>query len=231
MPSLDQTGILYRFISSTLKLFFNLLYHQFAWAYDWVAAVVSIGRWKSWIFVVLPYLGNANVLEIGCGPGHLQVAHAPEKGAIFGLDASRQMLRQASHRLAKYNRTNNLVLGKAQFLPYRDQSFPIIVATFPSNYINDPRTLDQVWRVLEDNGALIVLPAAWITGENMLDKFAAWLFKVTDQSPDIELGNLGARFIDHIDGLDEIGFHVRCDLVELPASKIFLIRARKVVPD
>lgn len=226
-----QTGLVYRFISSTLKLFFNLLYHQFAWAYDWVAAVVSIGRWKTWIYVVLPYLGDSNVLELGCGPGHLQIAHSPEKGAIFGLDASQQMLRQASHRLTKHSRIKNLVLGKAQFLPYRDQSFPIIVATFPSNYINDPRTLGQVWRVLEDNGELVVLPAAWITGKNMLDKFAAWLFKVTGQSPKFEIENLQARFADHIDGLNEIGFHVRCDLVELSASKIFLIRARKVVPD
>ena len=231
MPSLAQTGMVYRFIGSTLNIFFKLLYHQFAWAYDWVAAVVSIGRWKSWIFVVLPYLGDANVLELGCGPGHLQAAHSSEMGSVFGLDASRQMLREASQRLAKHNRTNNLVLAKAQLLPYRDQSFPIIVATFPSNYINDPRTLDQVWRVLEDNGELIVLPAAWITGENMLDKFAAWLFKVTGQSPNIEIDNLQTRFADHIDGLNQIGFHVSCDLVELSSSKIFLIRASKFVTD
>jgi hypothetical protein len=88
-----------------------------------------------------------------------------------------------------------------------------------------------VWRVLEVNGELIVLPAAWITGENMLDKFAAWLFKVTGQSPNLEIDNLQTRFADYINGLNEIGFHVRCDLVELPASKIFLIRARKFVPD
>jgi len=231
MPLLAHTGLVNRFISSALILFFKLLYSQFAWAYDWVAAVVSIGRWKSWIFVVLPYLGDSNVLELGSGPGHLQVAHSPQKGSIFGLDASRQMLQQARRRLAKHNRTMNLVLGKAQFLPYRDQSFPIIVATFPSNYINDPRTLDQVWRVLEVNGELIVLPAAWISGETMLDKFAAWLFKVTGQSPDIELDHLGARFAEHIDGLNKIGFHVSCDLVELQTSKIFLIRARKFIPD
>ena len=227
MASLAQPGLVKRFISSTLRVFFKLLYHQFAWAYDWVADLVSIGRWKSWIYAVLPYLGNSKVLELGCGPGHLQVAQSPECGSIFGLDASSQMVRLAGQRLINHKRIKNLVLGKTQNLPYRDQSFPRIVTTFPSEYINDLETLGQAWRVLEDTGELIIMPAAWITGENLLDKFAAWVFSTTGQALDLDIDNLEERFADLIDGLKETGFRVRCNLIELSSSKIFLIRAIK----
>lgn len=225
------TGLVDRFINSILKIFFNLLYHQFAWAYDWVANIVSIGRWNSWVFAVLPSLGDLQVLELGCGPGHLQAAHADQKGSIFGLDASQQMLRRASQRLAKHGCKNNLVLGKAQYLPYRDRSFPTIVATFPSNYISDPNTLGEVWRVLEDNGELIVLPAAWITGEAYLDKFAKWLFEVTGQTPYFDVDKLEAQFAKPITELKNTKFSVSSDLIELQTSKILLIHAAKVVAD
>jgi ubiquinone/menaquinone biosynthesis C-methylase UbiE len=231
IPVLALTGLVDRFISSILKIFFNLLYHQFAWAYDWVASIVSIRRWNSWVFAVLPSLGDSKVLELGCGPGHLQAAHADQKGSIFGLDASQQMLRQASQRLSAHGCDNNLVLGKAQYLPYRDRSFPTIVATFPSNYISDPNTLGEVWRVLENNGELIVLPAAWITGEAYLDKFVKWLFKVTGQSPNFDVGKLEAQFVEPINELEKTKFCVTSNLIELQTSKILLIHAAKVAAD
>ena len=86
-----------------MKVFFNLLYHQFAWTYEWVADLVSIGRWKTWVNMVLPYLDEAKVLELGCGPGHLQSVYSIEGSVIFGLDASWQMLRQAKRNLSRDN--------------------------------------------------------------------------------------------------------------------------------
>lgn len=54
-----------------LKTFFYLLYHRFAWAYDFVATSVSVGMWDEWVFSVLPALEGPIVLELGHGPGHL----------------------------------------------------------------------------------------------------------------------------------------------------------------
>jgi len=78
--------------------FFNLLYHPFAWTYDLVAAIVSLGRWQDWLMQAMPYL-SGRVLEIGFGPGHLQVALNEAGMQAFGLDESRQMGRQARRRL------------------------------------------------------------------------------------------------------------------------------------
>ena len=55
-----------------LRFFFYLLYHSFAFAYDLVAASVSLGRWKDWVLSVVPFIEGNRVLEIGHGPGHLQ---------------------------------------------------------------------------------------------------------------------------------------------------------------
>ena len=35
---------------------YELLYHPLAWSYDWVAALVSAGKWRDWVLTSLPYL-------------------------------------------------------------------------------------------------------------------------------------------------------------------------------
>jgi hypothetical protein len=44
-----------------LRFFFHHFYHGFAWTYDFVAAVVSIGRWQHWGFAALPHLRGPRV--------------------------------------------------------------------------------------------------------------------------------------------------------------------------
>ena len=36
-----------------LRFFFHHFYHNFAWTYDFVAALVSVGRWNEWVFAAL----------------------------------------------------------------------------------------------------------------------------------------------------------------------------------
>ncbi|MBK5108730.1 MAG: methyltransferase domain-containing protein [Anaerolineales bacterium] len=214
-------------MSSILKIFFNLLYHQFAWTYDWIADLVSIGRWKTWVNMVLPHLDESKVLELGCGPGHLQSAYSIKGGVIIGLDASWQMLRQANRNLSRDNQANNLVYSFAQSLPFRDRSFQVVVSTFPSSYIYEVQTLTQVWRVLEDEGQLIILPAAWITGTSILDRFASWLFTVTGESPDPDRSDLESMFALPLERLSEAGFHTQYELMEIEGSSVLMVRAVK----
>ncbi len=61
-------------MKTLLRFFFRLLYHQFAFTYDLVAATVSLGRWKDWVLSVVPFIEGTRILEIGHGPGHLQRA-------------------------------------------------------------------------------------------------------------------------------------------------------------
>ena len=38
-----------KLIAHLLRIFFHLLYHPFAWTYDFIAWAVSLGRWKDWV--------------------------------------------------------------------------------------------------------------------------------------------------------------------------------------
>jgi len=225
MPHPNTRGIIARLTGSLFKALFYLLYNHFAWIYDWVADVVSIGRWKSWIYCSIPYLESSKILELGHGPGHLQIAVAKKEISVFGIDSSQNMVKLAAGRLKRNGFPSNLVLGKSQYLPYPDRSFKLIVATFPSEYINDRETLTEIWRALDKSGELIVLAGAWITGRSWLDRGAAWLFRVTGQAP---TDNTPDQQFFQLHELDEIGFRSSTEFIELETSKVILIRAKKI---
>jgi ubiquinone/menaquinone biosynthesis C-methylase UbiE len=230
MSSENSVGRIYPVIKYFLKIFFNLLYHQFAWTYDWVAELVSLGHWKSWVYSVLPYLEDSKVLELGCGPGHLQLALSQKKISSFGIDSSREMVRIAANRMSNKSQFVNIIHGKSQSLPFPDHSFNKVVATFPSDYISDYETLSQAWRVLDDSGELIILLAAWIAGKSWWERLAAWTFRITGQAPVVDQLNIDENSIYPLSTLQEIGFQIDKEIIELESSKLILIHAEKMIP-
>jgi ubiquinone/menaquinone biosynthesis C-methylase UbiE len=141
---------------SFLQFIFDLLYHPFSWSYDLVAGIISLGRWNEWVKSVIPLIQGRTILETGFGPGHLQKELNLRGYQVHGIDESRQMVRQASHRLYKDHIQGNLVRGLSQHLPYR-QAFDTVIATFPSEYIFDPNTIKEIHRVLIPGGRVIIL--------------------------------------------------------------------------
>jgi ubiquinone/menaquinone biosynthesis C-methylase UbiE len=202
-----------------LNFFFDFLYHQGSWSYDLVATSVSLGRWQDWIASVLPDITTECVLELGHGPGHLQIALNKEGKKVIGLDESMQMGRMASSNLHREGFTPRLVNGLAQWLPFPGSNFQQVVATFPTQYILEPETLAEIYRILLPGGSLIVLPVAWITGSAWYDRFAAGLFRITGQAPEWD-----ERFFMPF---KEAGFQVRLEYQSVKASKILIILAVK----
>ncbi len=183
----------FKALARGLKIFFFLLYHQFAWGYDWVAAVVSLGKWNQWVLTALPYLRGPRVLELGHGPGHLQVAMLARGLQAVGLDQSRQMGALARRTIHKgtsktapngYAQSPKLVRATGQALPFPMHAFHSIVATFPTPYIFEASTLAEVQRLLVPGGRLIVLLSATVTGQTAAQRAAGFLFRVTGQAGD-----------------------------------------------
>lgn len=212
------------FINRFMRFFFFHLYHTFAWTYDRVSAIVSLGRWQVWTRSVLPFIQGRHVLELGFGPGHLQGQLRMRPGLTVGLDESRQMARLAGKRLRDSGGAQiNLVRGLAQALPFPAASLNTVVSTFPAEYIFDAQTMREVHRVLQPGGSLVILPAAWITGGALLDRLAAWIFHVTGESPPVR-----EIFTERaVHPLEKAGFKVSTQLLDFKTSLALLIRGIK----
>jgi ubiquinone/menaquinone biosynthesis C-methylase UbiE len=223
----EKPNLFLRLRSGFMRVFFDLLYNQIAWSYDLVADIVSVGMWRDWVRTVIPYLNGPRVLELGHGPGHLQVAlhqranTAGETLQIIGLDKSKQMGKIACRRLKNQSYQPALINADAHKLPLPDKSIHQIVATFPSEYISNSDTLDEVQRVLTLGGQLIILALAWITGKRLHQRAAAKLFEVTGQTPVWD-----DRYLEPVRNR---GFGAKIEHVSNANSKTLIITITKVV--
>lgn len=216
-----------RLISIFLRPVYYLLYHQFAWTYDFVASIVSLGHWQDWVQVALPYL-NGRILEIGFGPGHLQRYMNEKQHLAFGLDESRQMAHQASRLLRKQGAMVRLARGYAQNIPFASGVFESVVATFPAEFIFYPRTLQELRRVLAPSGKLIILPMAWITSMRPLIRLTTWLFRVSGEAPGMPRPVSAALRDQFVCA----GFEIRSKIVVRKDSQVLVLVAENDhVPD
>jgi len=201
-------------LRSFMRVFFRLLYHPFAFTYDLVAAFVSFGQWTKWIAEILPYVKGTRILELGHGPGHLQLALRKRGFASFGLDESSQMGRIAARKLDSHQ----LARGLAQDIPFANNSFDTVVSTFPTEYIFAPQTLQSVKRVLRNNGKLVVLPVTFPKGG-----FLKWLYKVTGESPAALDETLKDRFKRPF---INAGFETTLQIIEAQSGVLLVVVAK-----
>lgn len=224
--AMDQSlrlGLAQKLLSKILKVFFHLLYHPLAWSYDLIAFIVSAGMWNQWVLSILDQVTGPKVLELGFGPGHLQVALQRRSLQAFGLDASIQMVRLASRRLSRCGLPQNLTLGRAQELPFPSNSFDQVVSTFPSEYIFHPETIGEIGRVLKRQGSAIVLLQAKIKGTKLLHRFLAGLFRLTGETQDWDA--TWEKFL--LQPFEKAGMSANFQTIDLGNSLLQVIRAEK----
>lgn len=212
-----------RLLSILLERLYSLLYHQFAWAYNFIAALVSLGKWNDWVQTTLPF-STGRVLELGFGTGRLQRSYFENEILAFGVDESRQMIDKSRRFLRKKSVPLRLIRGYAQVLPFRSEYFNTVVSTFPAKYIFDPQTIQEIRRVLVPAGIFILLPTAWITGTSFSERSMAWLLRVLGYTPG-EPGLISTAFKEQF---TRLGFEMHSEIIDCKGSQVLIIKAQKL---
>ena len=81
---------------------------------------------------------NAQVLDLGCGAGHVSFFTAPHVARVVAYDLSADMLGVVSTEAAKRGMTNiDTQLGAAESLPFPDASFDLVFSRYSAHHWAD----------------------------------------------------------------------------------------------
>lgn len=201
---------------------FRLLYNELAFTYDLVSWVVSLGAWRCWQRAAIKHLGRPGqgiILELAHGTGNLQLDLRAAGYQTIGYDLSPHMGRIAARKLLRNGHRPALIRGRAQGLPFTDATFPVVVTTFPTNFIVAPETLREIYRILQPGGRLIIVPSGRFTGGGVLRRILEWLYRITGQgeSPQFDAAAYFGAY----------GFAVRTTSEPCPNSEALIIIAEK----
>lgn len=165
-----------------LRCGFHLLYNQLAFSYDLVAYLVSFGQWAAWRRNVIPYLVEGPTLDLAFGTGGLLADLRARGQDPVGIDLSPYMGKMARRRLRPQATLPGLVQGSAQQLPFVNQAFANVIATFPAEFILSVETVLGVARVLQPGGRFLIVVKGCLKGPRGLQQLVGWAYQVTGQT-------------------------------------------------
>jgi SAM-dependent methyltransferase len=149
---------------------FELLYRS--QTLYWLASTIPFaGQWRVWQRLVLPRLVGRDVLEVGCGIGTLLADMAAAGYTCAAIDRSPQMVAAARARLRRHHIPPERATARqadVRALPFADTAFDSVVSTFPTEYIADPRALEEIARVLRPDGRFVVVLGASLLPTSLL---------------------------------------------------------------
>ncbi len=177
------------------------IFNGIANSYEAPAQIFSLFQYRLWHRRLVSQLRlnrNDSVLDVCTGTGLVATDIANSIGcSVVGLDLSDSMIKQAAYNLRSTERIPpvSLVQGKAEGLPFSDNSFDALVFTFLLRYVESPQdTLLELARVVRPGGQITSLEF-YIPRNPVL--YQLWLFHTR------VVLQLGTRFISQ--GWREVG--------------------------
>jgi ubiquinone/menaquinone biosynthesis C-methylase UbiE len=105
---------------------------------------------------------DAQVLDLGCGAGHVSFAAAPHAHSVIAYDIAPPMLATVAEAARERGLTNiRTQQGAAEALPFADASFDWVVSRFSAHHWHDvSRGLKEARRVLKPGGRALFIDVA-----------------------------------------------------------------------
>jgi len=103
-------------------------------------------------------LVGKQVLDAGCGTGYVSAWMARRGANPVGVDNSPRQLATAARFQDRYDLQFPLILGIAEELPFRDETFDVVISEYGASLWSDPyRWIPEASRVLRPGGELVIL--------------------------------------------------------------------------
>lgn len=141
--------------------------HWDEYAHEWVEmgrrAWGSEPTWGEWgvpesDLRLLPDVAGMVTLEVGCGTGYVSAWLARGGAFPVGLDNSARQLASAAMFQDEFDLAYPLVHGVGEQLPFRDESFDLVISEYGAAIWSDPyQWIPEAVRVLRPGGELTFL--------------------------------------------------------------------------
>lgn len=155
------------------------MFNDIAPKYDFLNHFLSAGtdkRWRKKVVRLLSGKKHDKILDVATGTGDLAIDLAklkPKK--IIGIDIAKAMVEIGKNKVKKKNLHNiiSLSVGDSLNIDFNDNTFDVATCSFGvRNFENLEKGLAEMYRVLNNNGQIVVLEFA-----NPDKKFFALIFK------------------------------------------------------
>ena len=164
-------------MKNQIKTMFNSIYKE----YDLINNLITFGlhkNWKKQIVDISKSLNPKRILDVATGTADIAVALTKIKNCeIIGMDLSSNMLEIGQKKIKELHLHKNvkLELGDVENLKYDSNFFDVVTIGYGvRNFENLKKSLDEIHRVLKENGTLIILETSVPT--NCIIKIAYNIF-------------------------------------------------------
>lgn len=101
---------------------------------------------------------SSKVLDVGCGTGQTAAYLAFKYGAnVTGIDNNRTMVLKAKRRIEKNKLPVKIMQGSVEKTSLPDDHFDFIISESVLSFVNKPRALKEIFRLLKYGGRFIAI--------------------------------------------------------------------------
>jgi len=147
-------------MKNQIEKMFNSIYEE----YDFINNLITFGLHKSWkkqIVTISKSLEPRKILDVATGTADIAIALTKIPNCeIIGMDLSSNMLKLGDKKIKELDINQNvkLEIGDVENLKYDSNFFDVVTVGYGvRNFENLKKSLDEIYRVLKENGTLIIL--------------------------------------------------------------------------